>query len=582
MSESHAGELLSRAPEWATQISAAERIAGQGYQGKLSRYDQPSLAGERLLIERLRDELHSFKRRHLTGDAALTYDILDNAYSLAERSNQFGTGLPAWLSLAPPYVINQLSGPHISLPRLLINQHKISDVKDARAFLNRLGDIERVLDEIIVALGVDARQGVVPPAFVLDGVFRSTQKFRAASPEYHPIARAFSDQLDALDSPLEERDWLVDRVQALLRDEVYPAYERLGQAVRALRAETRAGAGVWRLPNGAERYRLALEAYGANGRSADQVHQLGLDEVARIHAEMAPLLNDLGYAEGSIGERLQKLSTAPSMQFENTSEGRQEIIDTIRDYLGKALDAAPQWFARVPTQPVTVRPIPSYEQDVSSLAYYLAPAPDGSRPGFLMINLKDTADWPRYTLRSITHHEAVPGHHFQASLKQAAQSDSTIRTMMFFSEFGEGWALYAEALAKEMGLYKNDPLGDLGRLRAEVYRATRLVVDTGLHHKRWTRREAIDWMVAATGEARPAVAREIERYAVLPGQATSYKLGMINFQRLRRDAEEALGQQFSISAFHDLVLSAGSMPMPVLEQRVKEWIATQQRKSKQR
>lgn len=564
---------MAQFPEWASHIGASEAAAGAGFGGRLTGYDAGSQAAQRALIVELMIELEAIDRRQLNGNAAVTWDVVHNAYSLAIRQNQLRTGLPSTLGVASPYVIDQLFGPQVDLPRLLIAQQAVRSAAQADQFLMRLEGMASVLDDIIAALNADAQRGIVPPAFALDGISDTAQRFAVQPASEHPISQAFRRKLAGVaDLSAAQRERFFARATQALEVQVYPAYRRLGAAAQALKADSGEGAGIWRLPQGDALYQLALEAYGAGAMTAEQIHQLGREDVARIHREMNALLTRLGHPKGTIAERLQALAADPAMRFPNTDASRAQIVEIMNGYLADVMAIAPAWFGTVPSQPIEVKRIPVYEQDAASGAYYLGPSLDGTRPGAMMINLKDTADWPRYTLRSLVHHEAVPGHHFQISLKQAVPNMPTLRNMMFFSEFGEGWALYAEALTQEMGLYRDDPLGDLGRLRAEVYRAARLVVDTGLHHKRWSRMQAIDWMVAATGETRPAVTREVERYAVWPGQATSYKLGMIKFQRLRSEAEAALGDRFSMSAFHDLVLSAGSMPMPVLERRVQDWI----------
>ncbi len=260
------------------------------------------------------------------------------------------------------------------------------------------------------------------------------------------------------------------------------------------------------------------------------------------------------------------------MIYPNTDEAKEELLASLRGQVDQINALAPDWFGTLPPQAVEVRRIPVYEQDSAPGGYYTSPSLDGTRPGIYWINLKDTSDWPRYTLKTLTYHEAVPGHHFQIALQQDVEDMPLLRNMMFYSEYGEGWALYAEKVADEMGMYEGDPLGQLGRLQSELFRAGRLVVDTGLHDKRWTREEAIDWMVKHTGETRAAVTREVERYSVWPGQATSYKLGQLKILELRARAEEALGDDFDIRAFHDAVLLDGSMPLPVLEARIDEWI----------
>lgn len=356
---------------------------------------------------------------------------------------------------------------------------------------------------------------------------------------------------------------------------MYPAYTRLEAAMENLLPQAGADAGIWRLgPEGAAFYQMALDAYGAGGMDGDEVHALGLSEVERITAEMDAILQGQGLTEGSVAERLAVVTDRPGAVYPNTDEGRDELLQSLRAQVAEIMTLAPDWFGALPTQKIEVRRIPVYEQDSSPGGYYSGPSLDGARPGIYWINLKNTADNPKLGLNTLTYHEAVPGHHFQISLQRAIDDMPLMRNLLSYSEFAEGWALYGEALAKEMGLYDDDPLGDLGRLQAEIFRAARLVVDTGLHHKRWTREQAIDYMVAATGETRASVTREVERYAAVPGQACSYKLGMLQIQKMRAKAEAELGEAFDIREFHDQVLLSGAMPMEVLSARINRWIAT--------
>ncbi|MEX0643694.1 MAG: DUF885 domain-containing protein, partial [Parvularculaceae bacterium] len=372
-----------------------------------------------------------------------------------------------------------------------------------------------------------------------------------------------------------ERAAYAARAADLVRDVVYPAYQRLSATLDSLKDQAGTDAGVWRLgEQGAAFYQLALNSYGAGGMTGEEIHELGLAEVARLTGEMDAILKAQGLSEGSVAQRFEKIGERPGMIYPNTDEAKEQILVELNAQVAGVMAKAPEWFGAIPETAVEVRRIPVYEQDSSSGGYYTGPSLDGSRPGIYWINLKDTADWPKHTLKTLTYHEAAPGHHFQISLQRAIDDLPLIRNMMGYSEFSEGWALYAEQVAAEMGMYENDPLGDLARLQSELFRAARLVVDSGLHAKQWTREQAIDYMVDVTGDTRASVTREVERYSVWPGQACSYKLGMLRINKLRDKAKTELGDKFDIREFHDQVLLTGSMPLPVLDRKINHWIAS--------
>lgn len=580
MADRHAALVLRESPEFATSLGVPEEIAGDGYNARLGDYGFEANQRARALNEQFLQELKSFDRSALEGTAAVTYDVLKNAYELGARRNQFDFGGATVWGAGSPYIITQLSGPHLLLPRLLQTQHPIDSKENIEAYLSRLGEFGRVFDEVIEVIGADAAIGVVPPAFALEGAVRSIRELTKPAPALNPLTTTLAAKMETVDALTdEERARYGARAEELVETVVYPAYARLAAALEALIPQAGADAGVWRLGEEGEAfYQLALASYGAGAMTGEDIHQLGLAEVERITAEMDAILRAQGLTEGTVAERFRQIGARPDMVYPNTDAGRETLLNELRAQVNAIMALAPEWFATIPPQSVEVRRIPVYEQDSAPGGYYTGPSLDGARPGIYWINLKDTADWPKHTLKTLTYHEAVPGHHFQIALQRSIKDMPLIRNMMGFSEYTEGWALYAEQLAAEMGMYADDPLGDLGRLQSELFRAARLVVDSGLHHKRWTREEAIDYMVETTGETRASVTREIERYAVWPGQACSYKLGMIRINALREEARAALGEKFDIRAFHDEVLTAGSMPLPVLEQRVRRWIAARQQR----
>ena len=573
IADAHASVILSTYPEWATQLGVSEDVAGAGFSSRLSDLGPDANAKIHAVLAGFMDDLGDIDPAGLEGQDRMTYAVMKHAYSLAERHNRFGVGQASLLSAAPPYVVSQLFGPQIDLPRLLIAQQPLDTKRDVDAWQSRLADIDRVLDELAALTEVDANRRVTPPYFVLEAIVSSAATFTATEPEAHPIARAFESRLEGVaDAGDAYKKRELAKAIATIRKRVYPAYRDFAKRMEALIPAAGREAGLWRVENGAALYQLALDAWGADGMTPDEIHRVGLDDVERIHREMDAILRTAGYRNGPVGERMRALAGDSRYLIANTDAAKAELVESLQAHVDDVLKIAPKWFTGIPSHPIEVRRIPAHEEGAAPGGYYTPPPLDGSRPGIFWINLKDSADVPVYTLKSLVYHESVPGHHFQAAKALSIEGLPLLQNMLWFGDYGEGWALYAEELAKEMGLYEGDPLGDLGRLRMELYRAARLVVDTGLHHKRWSRERAIEYMVTVTGESEASISREIERYAVWPGQAASYKLGMIRFQRLRKEAESRLGDAFDIREFHDVVLRDGAVPMSVLARVVHRWL----------
>ncbi len=575
MMKRHGHAVLASSPETATRLGVSESIAGEGFQSRLSSYGFE--AGQVALTnnEEFLIELAGINRDVLPADMIVTYDILQNAYETGARRNQFNFGGTQYWGSNSPYRITQLSGLHLSLPRLLQNEQPLSSAQDVEAYLSRLSAMSNALDEVGQMVRADSDLGVVPPVFALQGASSSMRNFTSSAPEDNPLVTTFGRKISEIDDVDADalRAWQL-RAAEIVRDEVYPAYSRLEETLTGLIPLSIEGDGIWRLgAQGEEFYQHALDSYGAQGRDGEEIHELGLAEVARISTEMDAILKGEGYETGSVAERMDAIGKRAENQYSNDDNGRGELLNELKMQVAEIMDKSGDWFGTLPAQPVEVRRIPVYEQDTSPGGYYTGPSLDGTRPGIYWINLKDTADWPKMSLKTLTYHEAVPGHHFQISLQRAIPDLPLVRNMMGYSEFSEGWALYSEQVAEEMGMYEGDPLGNLGRLQSELFRAARLVVDSGIHHKRWNRAEAIDYMVDVTGNTRASMTREVERYIVWPGQATSYKLGMLKIGELRKRAELELGEAFSVKDFHDEVLLTGSMPLPVLEAKIDRWIA---------
>lgn len=573
----HAIRYLKANPELATGLGVGQDVAGENYNAQFSRYGYPGNYYAEQMNERFLEQIRRYRRDDLSADRLVTYDVLLHGYETAAQRNSFDFGNSVVAGSSGPYVINQLVGPHISLPQMMLTEQPLESQADVDAYLARLGQYGEVFTAVSEALTADAGAGVVPPVFALEKIVMSIGGFTEPEAAANPLVTHLADRVAAIDAMDEDAQRsAVDEATRLVEETVYPAYAMLGDTVRGLIEQSNNDAGIWRIEEGEDFYQHALNSFGANGRTAAEIHQIGLDEVARIEAEMDEILIGMGLEEGGVGERFASIAEDPDNVYPNTDEGKETLLEELRAQVAAINEMAPDWFGTLPPQDVAVRRIPVYEQDSAPGGYYTGPSLDGSRPGIYWINLKDTADWPKYTLKTLTYHEAVPGHHFQIALQFDMDDFPLMRNTFFYSQYSEGWALYAEQVAREMGMYEDDPLGDLGRLQSELFRAVRLVVDTGLHDKQWTREEAIDYMVEHLGDTEASVTREVERYAVWPGQATSYKLGMLKIQELREEAEAALGDDFDIRAFHDAILLDGAMPLPVLEAKIDRWVEDQQ------
>ena len=356
---------------------------------------------------------------------------------------------------------------------------------------------------------------------------------------------------------------------------VYPAYQSITNATEQLLTKARNEAGVWAQPNGEAYYQEAIRQLGDSALTADEIHQLGLDEVTRISKEMDAILVSEGYKGGTVGARMIGLTDEERFLYDDSQAGRAQLLNDLNGYIDEITEKMAPVFQTKPSYQVEVRSFPVEIQDGAPGGQYSPPSVDGSKPGIYWINLRDMKANPTFSLKTLTYHEANPGHHWQASLNMDQTSLPFLRRIAPYNAYAEGWALYSEKVASELGLYENDPFGDLGRLQAELFRAVRLVVDTGMHHKRWTREQAISYMSDKTGSAESDVIAEIERYITWPGQALGYKLGMLKILSLREHAKAELGEQFDLSAFHDVVLLGGAVPMAVLERNVNNWVQSQ-------
>lgn len=553
-------------------------IQGDGVDDQSHRMTDVSLPRREVLRAGMEEALAAVAahdRRKLVGQERWSHDLATWFYETQIDLLAFEWS-PAWLPVGGSvYAVDQLFSFPVSVPQFMDSHHAVADEGDAENYIARLKGIGQKLDQVIANFDLQAGHGVVPPQVALEGAAAQVRTLLAPEPGASVFVEALRRKLEGLpDLDPDQRQALLSQAEEAVRTHTNPAYARLLARLDQALAKKPGNRGVWSLPDGRAYYDAALRWNTSTKLDADIIHQIGIDEVARIERRMDELLDAQGLSDGSVGERVMALSKDSRFSYEDSDAGRAEVIADIEAALDRLRPHVAQHFSRLPEQPLQVLPVPAHAQATSPGGYYFPPAMDGSRPGTFFINLGDMASNTRWSLPTLAYHEGSPGHHFQISLGQTLDGLPLLRRSLSLSAFTEGWALYAEQLAAEMGLYEDDPFGDLGRLQAEMFRSVRLVVDTGLHRKRWTPEQAIDYMLGKTGMNPGDVRTEIHRYLVQPGQASSYKIGHLKMLELREDARARLGDRFDLRAFHDVVLGNGALPLLVLEQVVDEWVAS--------
>lgn len=560
-------QLAIDSPELLTYLGAIDNTPLDFHSGKLADYTREE---EERSIAKLRDAragLDAYGPEGLTGQELLTWKIAAWFFDdLLRQAELRYSG----------YRVNQISGVTVNMPQFLTDTHVIKNEKSVRRYLSRLREFGRVLRETHARVIDDRANGVIPPDFVIEKALVGMNKFIEGGADNSPLVTTLRPKLDELEDVDDDDAAFINEATQLVSSEVIPGYEAIIGLFESMLPEATHDAGIWRLPNGEAIYAANLRSNTTTQYSPEEIHATGLAEVDRIEGEMLDILDGQGVMGDSFAERIRVLMDDPAHQFPNTDEGRAEMIAYLEAFDQKVMAIAADYFVTIPPQPLEIVRVPEYSQDSSPGGYYNGPALDGSRPGRFYINQKNTADNPRWTLPTLMIHEGSPGHHFQISTSQLIEGVPLLRRLSPFNAFSEGWALYSERIAKtDMGLYDDDPLGDLGRLQAEMFRAVRLVVDTGMHAKRWSREQAIEYMTAKTGMTNEEVTREIERYVVWPGQATAYKTGQLALLEMREDTEDALGERFSLRDFHEAVLMNGAMPLDILKETMADWAASQ-------
>lgn len=517
--------------------------------------------------------LKRIDRNGLSPAARADYDSFHYLYTgVAGAYDEFQYGTFSW---PEPYSVHQLGGTYRSIPDFLHNQHSIATREDAEAYLSRVAAFARELDHETERVQAEYAMGVIPPNFVIDRTVALMDGMLAQKPSETTLVTSIAPRTK--DKGIAG-DWGA-RATRIVAQEVHPALKRQRERIAGIRAKATGDAGVWKLPKGDAYYEYALRYATTTSLNAGEIHRLGLEQMAKLSARADQILKSQGMTQGTVGERLRALATDARFIYPNTDAGKQELLDYLNAGMTRIQARLPEYFGRIPKAKVEIRRVPPDIEAAATGGYYQPPALDGSRPGAYYINLRDTAENPRWSLMTLTAHEASPGHHHQLALAQESTAVHPVRRLSWFSVYTEGWGLYAEQLADEMGVYEGDPFGQLGYLRSYMFRAARLVVDSGLHHKRWTREQGVDYMVDTMGDHRASVITEVERYCVWPGQATSYKIGQTQWLKLREDAKKQLGNRFNLREFHDMALASGAVPLAVLEQLVNDWVASKQAKA---
>lgn len=476
------------------------------------------------------------------------------------------------------YPVNQMFGWQSQIPSFLINMHQVTDAADAKAYVARLNGVSGLMDQVVEDLRLRVEAGVLLPAFVFPKVLRDSRNVITGAPftdgDDSPLYADIKAKVAALDLGDEESERLIGAARKALLESVKPAYENLIATLEVQQPRSKGNNGIWAQPDGDAYYAYKLEFYTTTDMTADAIHDFGLQDVARIHDEMRAIMAKTGF-DGTLADFFAFMRDDPRFYYPNTEEGREQYLARAKDIVETIKGRLDEVFITKPKADMLVKRVEAFREKSAGKAFYQSPALDGSRPGTYYVNLYDMTQAPIYQMEALAYHEGIPGHHMQIAIKQELQDLPRFRKFAYFGAYTEGWGLYAEKLPKEMGLYE-DPYSDFGRLAMEIWRAARLVVDTGLHAKKWTREEAIAYLDENTPNPHADNVRAIERYLVMPGQATSYKIGMTRILGLREKARQELGAAFDIRKFHDVVLRDGALPLSLLEEQVNGWIASVQ------
>ncbi|MFB2660311.1 DUF885 domain-containing protein [Shewanella mangrovisoli] len=557
-------KMAFESPETLTSLGFLESVGITGHNALLDDDSPAAMDKTFTQVRALRDTLLSYQDADLDDNQRISKDIALYLadFALASEPYRYHN-----------YPVNQLFGVQNGYPSFMQAQHQVHSVEDAENYLSRLIAVKTKFGQTFEGLKLREAKGIIPPKFVIERVLTEMNDFINAPVEDNILYSSFKTKLADTQISADEQARLLTQAKANIESDVKPAYRLFIDYFTALQAKAGTDDGYWALPNGDVAYEQLLKFFTTTNYSADEIHAKGLAEVSRIQDEIMTILAAQGYdTSQGFSVAIEALAADPKFYYEDSDAGRAQILvdyQKILDEVNAGLDNA---FRIRPKAGMEVVRIPEFKEKTAPGAYYQQPAIDGSRPGRFYANLFDIKATPKYGMRTLAYHEGIPGHHFQIAVAMELEGQPLIRKMAPFTAYIEGWALYSERLAWELG-FQQDPFDNIGRLQAELFRAVRLVVDTGIHHSRWTREQAIDYMKQNTGMSDRDVTAEIERYIVMPGQATAYKVGMMKILELREKAKQALGDKFDLRDFHDVVLKNGAVPLDILEKLVDRYIA---------
>lgn len=556
------GAIL-REPEWASSLGRRDRY------GEWNDYSDAATLSEIDIRSAELDWMESeFELDQLDEQAQISFELFRYKVEMLKKSRPY---------VYHSYPVEQMHGIQAELPSFLINVHRVENVLDAEAYVQRLQGVAQVMRQVVAKIEVRQEKGIVPPQFVFPYVLADSRNVIAGAPfegEGNSILwQDFMDKISELEAEEEEKERLLEAGKTAIADSVGWAYGHLIACLEELETGATTEDGAWKFPDGAGYYQYRLEKITTTDMTADQIHDLGLEEVKRIHGEMQEIMQKVAF-EGSLQDFFAFMRTDPQFYLPNTPEGRDEYLTKVTLAIDQMREKLPDFFLNLPEAELTVKRVEPYREKSAGKAFYNRPAPDGSRPGIYYANLYDMANMPTYQMEALAFHEAIPGHHMQLSRAIELQGLPDFRKYTHYTSYVEGWALYSEKLAKEMGFYE-DPYADFGRRAMELWRACRLVVDTGIHSKQWPREKAIQYLRDNTPNPEGDIVKAIERYIVMPGQATAYKIGMLKIEELRAEARNQIGDawgQENIKEFHEVILANGAVPLTLLEQLVQSYV----------
>ena len=549
-------------------------LAALGIKERMDEWDNPSRAAELEELDYTRQDLNelreTFKFDELDENSQLSYRLYVRSAEQqveGDKFHEYG------------YSFNQMFGVQSRIPTFMLNRHKIDNLEDAKNYIKRLEAIKPYVETVISRSRSAFEKGINPPKFVYAHVIRDANNvisglpFDETSDDINLLLNDFKTKVDKLDLDDETREKLYTDATTALLTSVGPAYRGMIAEMKAQEGKASTDDGVWKLPNADAYYAYRLKRMTSTDMTAKDIHDLGVADVARIQDEMREIMKKVGF-EGSLQDFYKFIRTDKRFVYPNTDAGKARYLSEATDWIDQMKAALPTVFNVLPKAELEVKAVEAFREKSAGKAFYNRPAPDGSRPGIYYANLYDMNSMPIYQMEALAYHEGIPGHHMQLSISQELTGVPKFRKYGSMTAYTEGWGLYSEFLPKEMGFYE-DPYSDFGRLAMEIWRAARLVVDTGLHDKKWTREQAIEYLVTNTPNPEADAVKAIERYIVMPGQATAYKIGMIKIIELREEAKAKLGDKFSLADYHDVVLESGPVPLNILQERVDAWVASQ-------